>query len=157
MVCFHPALFLVLVCTGVATLPVKKRVEARRSLTRVSAVRFPDARIFPLDSGPDAAMVLRHLATQHQRHLGFRSRRPHLLAQRATYTPGAAGLGTLLVSGYVRGRPLKVDRIVHIVGHGDFQLRQVDAPPDPLPLLSTSRPPKPGKGGDVEMLVSLFS
>ncbi|XP_023660690.1 pre-rRNA-processing protein TSR1 homolog [Paramormyrops kingsleyae] len=142
----------VLVCTGVAALPVKKRVEARRSLARIIAARFPDARIFPLDSGPDAALLLRHLAMQRQRRLGFRSRRAHLLAQRVTYTPGAAGLGTLHVSGYVRGRPLKVDRIVHIVGHGDFQLRQVDAPPDPLPLLSTSRPPKPGKGEDVEML-----
>ncbi|CAJ1065222.1 pre-rRNA-processing protein TSR1 homolog [Xyrichtys novacula] len=99
---------------------------------------------------------------QRQRKLGFRSRRSHLLAQHVTFTPnspgegtggGPTGLGTLCVSGYVRGRPLKVDRLVHISGHGDFQLSQIDAPTDPLPLnLTTARPAKPGKGGDVDMM-----
>ncbi|CAB1347956.1 unnamed protein product [Coregonus sp. 'balchen'] len=62
------------------------------------------------------------------------------------------GLGTLRVSGYVRGCPLQVDRLVHISGFGDFQLSQIDAPIDPLPLNSmTARPAKPGKEGDVGM------
>lgn len=43
-------------------------------------------------------------------------------------------VGTLKVSGFVRGQTLNVNSLVHIVGHGDFQLSQVDAPPDPLSL-----------------------
>uniref|UniRef100_H3DFJ4 Pre-rRNA-processing protein TSR1 homolog n=1 Tax=Tetraodon nigroviridis TaxID=99883 RepID=H3DFJ4_TETNG len=150
-----------LVCLGVSDLPVKKRVEARRALSKIAEVRFPDTRLFPLDSDQDATLLLRHLGSQKQRKLGFRSRRSHLLAQRVTFTPnshsegsggGPSGLGTLCVSGYVRGRPLRVDRLVHISGHGDFQLSQIDAPSDPLPLnLTTSRSTKPGKGGDVDM------
>uniref|UniRef100_A0A4W6G6M7 Pre-rRNA-processing protein TSR1 homolog n=1 Tax=Lates calcarifer TaxID=8187 RepID=A0A4W6G6M7_LATCA len=155
-----------LVCQGVSDLPVKKRVESKRALSKITEVRFPDARLFPLDSEQDATLLLRHLGTQRQRKLGFRSRRSHLLAQHVTFTPngpaegmggGPTGLGTLCVSGYVRGRPLRVDRLVHISGHGDFQLSQIDASTDPLPLhLTTPRPAKPGKGGDVDMLVGVF-
>lgn len=156
-----------LVCLGVSDLPVKKRVEARRALSKIAEVRFPDTRLFPLDSDQDATLLLRHLGSQKQRKLGFRSRRSHLLAQRVTFTPsshseasggGSSSLGTLCVSGYVRGRPLRVDRLVHISGHGDFQLSQIDAPSDPLPLnLTTGRSTKPGKGGDVDMQVSAQS
>lgn len=152
-----------LVCQGVSDLPVKKRVEARRALSKITEIRFPDARLFPLDSEQDATLLLRHLGSQRQRKLGFRSRRSHLLAQHVTFMPnspiegtggGPSGLGTLCVSGYVRGRPLRVDRLVHISGYGDFQLSQIDAPPDPLTLnLTTSRLAKPGKGRDVDMLV----
>ncbi|XP_013867928.1 pre-rRNA-processing protein TSR1 homolog [Austrofundulus limnaeus] len=149
-----------LVCQGVSEIPVKKRVESRRALSKITEIRFPDARLFPLDSEQDTTLLLRHLGSQKQRKLGFRSRRSHLLAQHVTFTPnspsegtgsGPTGLGTLCVSGYVRGRALKVDRLVHISGHGDFQLSQVDAPPDPLPLNVTSKTRKPGKGGDFEM------
>lgn len=161
MTLFHVAL----VCQGVSDIPVKKRVESKRALSKITEVRFPDARLFPLDSEQDATLLLRHLGTQRQRKLGFRSRRSHLLGQHVTFTPnipaegttgGNTGLGTLCVSGYVRGRPLQVDRLVHISGHGDFQLSQIDAPSDPLPLNSTSRPAKLSKGGDIDMQVRVF-
>ncbi|KAG7470617.1 hypothetical protein MATL_G00115770 [Megalops atlanticus] len=149
-----------LVCQGVSDLAVKKRSEARRALLRTVETRFPEARLFSLDSEEEAPLLLRHLGAQRQRRLGFRSRRAHVLAQHASYAPGsgeapggvATGTGTLRVSGYVRGRPLQVNRLVHIVGHGDFQLSRIEAPPDPLPLTFTSScPGKPKKGGDVEM------
>ncbi|XP_056329752.1 pre-rRNA-processing protein TSR1 homolog [Danio aesculapii] len=144
-----------LVCQGVADLAVKKRTESRRALSRLVESRFPEARLFPVDSDQDGVLLLRHLSAQKQRRLGFRSRRSHLLAQRATYVPNnsqnGTGLGTLCVSGYVRGCPLQVNHLVHITGHGDFQLSQIDAPADPLPIvLSASRPVKPGR--DVEMM-----
>lgn len=148
-----------LVCQGVGDLAVKKRVDCRRALSKIAEVRFPNARLFPLDTEQDAMLLLRHLATQRQRKLGFRSKRAHLLAQHVTFTPNSSevtggaptGLGTLCVSGYVRGHPLQVDRLVHITGHGDFQLGQIDAPSDPLPLGATPRPEKPGKGGNIDM------
>lgn len=150
-----------LVCQGLSDISVKKRVDFRKALSKITEVRFPDTRVFSLDSDQEATLLLRHLGSQRQRKLGFRSRRSHLLAEHVSFTPnspaegtgsGPTGLGTLCVSGYVRGRPLHADRLVHISGHGDFQLSQIDAPPDPLPLnLTTVRPTKPGKGIDVEM------
>ncbi|KTG06816.1 hypothetical protein cypCar_00005551 [Cyprinus carpio] len=149
-----------LVCQGVADLAVKKRSESRRVLSRLVESHFPDARLFPVDSEQDATLLLRHLSAQKQRRLGFRSRRSHLLAQRATYIPNtsqnggggpATGLGTLCVSGYIRGSPLQVNRLVHITGHGDFQLSQIDAPADPLPIVTAApRLVKPVR--DVEMM-----
>ncbi|XP_063061131.1 pre-rRNA-processing protein TSR1 homolog [Engraulis encrasicolus] len=149
-----------LVCQGVSDLALKKRADCKRLLAKQVESRFPDARLFPLDSDQDATLLLRHLGAQRQRRLGFRSRRPHLLAQRVAFTPNppaqqgapTTGLGTLQVSGYVRGRPMDVNRLVHIVGHGDFQLGQIDAPEDPLPIQATVRAAKPGRGGDVEMM-----
>ena len=145
-----------------SALAVKKRSDCRRSLSKMVESRFPDARLFTLDSDQDATVLLRHLGAQKQRRLGFRSRRANLLAQRVAFTPNPTtegaptGLGTLRVSGYVRGRPMQVNRLVHIVGHGDFQLSQIDAPEDPLPIQATApRPAKPGREGDVEMMVSL--
>ncbi|XP_035241528.1 pre-rRNA-processing protein TSR1 homolog [Anguilla anguilla] len=143
----------VLVCQGVSALPVKKQVECKRALQRVAETRFPGAKLFPLDTEEEATLLLRHLGVQKQKRLGFRSHRSHLLAQHASYTPhpadSATGTGTLCVSGYVRGRPLQVNRLVHIVGHGDFQLSRVDAPPDPLPLLFSTQPKR--EKGDMEM------
>ncbi|KAG9265207.1 hypothetical protein AMEX_G21577 [Astyanax mexicanus] len=151
-----------LVCQGIADLPVKKRAESRRALSRLTEARFPDARLFPLDSDQDAVLLLRHLGAQKQRRLAFRSRRSHMLVQSASYTLNSTlndtdrpptGLGTLRVSGYVRGCPLQVNRLVHIAGHGDFQLSQISAPVDPLPINTTSsHPAKPARGGDVEMM-----
>lgn len=34
------------------------------------------------------------------------------------------------VTGYLRGKPLSVNSLVHIPGWGDFQMNQIDAPPD---------------------------
>lgn len=143
-----------LICHGLTDLPMKKRVEAKRVLSKITETRFPDARLFSLDTEQEATLLLRHLGSQRQRKLGFRSRRSHLLAQNVSFTPnpeGNTGLGTLLVSGYVRGCPLSVDRLLHISGHGDFQLSQIDAPSDPLPLnISAQRVAKLEK--DVHMM-----
>uniref|UniRef100_A0A8D0GIX9 Pre-rRNA-processing protein TSR1 homolog n=1 Tax=Sphenodon punctatus TaxID=8508 RepID=A0A8D0GIX9_SPHPU len=121
---------------GTAAVPLKKQVEAKKRLSKAIEKRFPEPRLFPLNTEQESALLLRHLATQKQRHLAFRDRRAYLFAHAASFVPSQESslVGTLKVSGYVRGRPLDVNRLVHIVGHGDFQLSQVDAPPDPLAL-----------------------
>ncbi|NXG52133.1 TSR1 protein, partial [Psilopogon haemacephalus] len=121
---------------GGTDLPPKKRIDARKKLTKAIEKRFPEAKLFPLNTEQESSLLLRHLATQKQRHLAFRDRRPHLLAYAAEFVPGQDSdlVGTLKVSGFVRGQTLSVNSLVHIVGHGDFQISQVDAPPDPLSL-----------------------
>ncbi|NXY80989.1 TSR1 protein, partial [Alcedo cyanopectus] len=121
---------------GGTDLPPKKRIDARKKLCKALEKRFPEAKLFPLNTEQESSLLLRHLATQKQRHLSFRDRRAHLLAHTAQFLPTQeSGLvGTLKVSGFVRGQPLHVNSLVHIVGHGDFQMSQVDAPPDPLSL-----------------------
>lgn len=40
-------------------------------------------------------------------------------------------MGTLKITGYLRGTTLSVNQLIHIPGLGDFQMSQIDAPPDP--------------------------
>ncbi|NXF94118.1 TSR1 protein, partial [Eubucco bourcierii] len=121
---------------GGTDLPPKKRIDARKKLAKAIEKRFPEAKLFPLNTEQESSLLLRHLATQKQRHLVFRDRCPHLLAYAAEFVPSQESdlVGTLKVSGFVRGQTLSVNSLVHIVGHGDFQISQVDAPPDPLSL-----------------------
>ena len=46
--------------------------------------------------------------------------------------------GTLKLTGYLRGRNLSVNRLVHLPGWGDYQMTQIDAVNDPYPLLPKS-------------------
>ncbi|NXI33241.1 TSR1 protein, partial [Sterrhoptilus dennistouni] len=121
---------------GGTDLPPKKRIDARKKLSKSIEKRFPEAKLFPLNTEQESSLLLRHLSSQKQRHLAFRDRRAHLLARAAEFVPSQDSdlVGTLKVSGFVRGQTLNVNSLVHIVGHGDFQLSQVDAPPDPLSL-----------------------
>ncbi|XP_077150607.1 pre-rRNA-processing protein TSR1 homolog [Ranitomeya variabilis] len=141
----------VLAVQGMNEIPIKKKNDAKKNLSKMIEKRFPDAKLFNLDSDQEAALLLRQMSTQKQRHLAFRGRRCYMLAHRADFQPSdESGLvGTLKVSGYVRGQELNVNRLIHIVGHGDFQMSQIDASPDPYPL--NPRVHKSKKGQDVEM------
>ncbi|KAM9321008.1 pre-rRNA-processing protein TSR1 homolog [Gastrophryne carolinensis] len=137
---------------GMNEIPIKKRTDVKKQLSKLIEKRFPDAKLFHLDAAAEAGILLRQMATQKQRHLAFRSRRSYLLAQKVDFQPSDTGLmGTLKVSGYVRGQELDVNGLVHIVGFGDFQMSQIDAPPDPYPLNPRVHKEKAKKGHDVDM------
>ncbi|XP_056414698.1 pre-rRNA-processing protein TSR1 homolog isoform X2 [Hyla sarda] len=138
---------------GVSDIPIKKRTDAKKHLSKLIEKRFPDAKLFHLDTAQEAALLLRQISTQKQRHLTFRDRRSYMLAHRVDFQPSdESGLvGTLKVSGYVRGQELDVNRLIHIVGHGEFQMMQIDAPPDPYPLNPRAHKTKAKKEQDVEM------
>uniref|UniRef100_F7FZN4 Pre-rRNA-processing protein TSR1 homolog n=1 Tax=Monodelphis domestica TaxID=13616 RepID=F7FZN4_MONDO len=138
---------------GVGGLPPKKQTEAKKKLSKALEKRFPGDRLLHLDTRQDAVLLLRQLANQKQRHLSFRDRRAYLFAHAADFVPSQESslVGTLKVSGYVRGQTLDVNRLLHIVGHGDFQIKQIDAPADPFPL--NPRVIKARKGLDMAMQV----
>ncbi|XP_061448400.1 pre-rRNA-processing protein TSR1 homolog [Rhineura floridana] len=131
---------------GLSDQPLKKQIDCRKKLCKAIEKRFPEARLFPLNTERESALLLQHLASQKQRHLAFRDRRAHLLATVAEFVPNSdcALVGTLKVTGYVRGQNLNVNSLVHIVGHGDFQMSQVDASPElfALNLRAANRPSK---------------
>ncbi|XP_078061021.1 pre-rRNA-processing protein TSR1 homolog [Mustelus asterias] len=139
----------VFVVQGINDLPIKKRVDTKKNLSKMLEKRFLDAKLFHLDTEQEAVLLIRHIATQKQRHIAFRDRRSYLLAEQVAFEAGDEGglVGTLKVSGYVRGHGLNVNRLVHIVGHGDFQMCQIDGPPDPMPL----HPKAPKRREDSEM------
>ncbi|KAI6050619.1 pre-rRNA-processing protein TSR1 homolog isoform X1 [Marmota monax] len=121
---------------GFSGIPLKKQIDARKKLSKAVEKRFPDDRLLLLDTQQEAATLLRQLANQKRRHLAFRDRRAYLFTHAADFVPSEENklVGTLKISGYVRGQTLNVNSLLHIVGHGDFQMKQIDAPIDPFPL-----------------------
>uniref|UniRef100_UPI00358E9302 pre-rRNA-processing protein TSR1 homolog isoform X2 n=1 Tax=Myxine glutinosa TaxID=7769 RepID=UPI00358E9302 len=127
----------VLATPGASAIPLKRRSEARRNITRHMDRRFPGTRSpLNLDSEMDAVLLLRQAWEQRRRCLSLRRARPYLLAHHTEFQSGTepGGLGTLCITGYVRGSPMDVNGLIHITGYGDFQLNQIDALDDPLPF-----------------------
>lgn len=48
-------------------------------------------------------------------------------------------VGTLEVTGFLRGVPLNVNNLVHIPGLGDFQMSRIDAPPADIYKMDKNR------------------
>lgn len=121
---------------GLPSLPPKRQTDARKKLNKTVEKRFPEDKLLLLDTRQESGMLLRQLANQKQRRLAFRDRRAYLFAHVADFVPSEESdlVGTLKISGYIRGRTLNVNSLLHIVGHGDFQMNQIDAPVDPFPL-----------------------
>uniref|UniRef100_A0A1D5R0N3 Pre-rRNA-processing protein TSR1 homolog n=1 Tax=Macaca mulatta TaxID=9544 RepID=A0A1D5R0N3_MACMU len=136
---------------GISGLPLKKQIDARKKLSKAVEKRFPHDKFLLLDTQQEAGMLLRQLANQKQQHLAFRDRRAYLFAHAVDFVPSEENnlVGTLKISGYVRGQTVNVNRLLHIVGHGDFQMKQIDAPGDPFPL--NPRRIKPQKDPDMAM------
>ena len=53
------------------------------------------------------------------------------------------------MTGYLRGRVLSVNGLVHLPGWGDFQMSQIDAANDPYTLTATGGARKKGSDGMV--------
>lgn len=74
-------------------------------------------------------MALRLISNHHQRVIHYCDARPHLLAENMTFEPNSdttdVPRGTLKICGFVRGKSLCVNRLVHLPGCGDFQMSQV--------------------------------
>ncbi|XP_027056912.1 pre-rRNA-processing protein TSR1 homolog isoform X1 [Pocillopora damicornis] len=122
---------------GLEEVPSKKRNDVKKHIQKIVEKRFPRDKIHNLESSQDALVALRLISNQHQRVIHFRDIRPHLLAESTTFEPNSEVIdvprGTLKVCGFVRGKNLSVNRLVHLPGYGDFQMSQIDAPADPFP------------------------
>ncbi|XP_065830508.1 pre-rRNA-processing protein TSR1 homolog [Oscarella lobularis] len=124
------------VVQGFDRFPSKRQTNMKKSQPKVVEKRFPSDRIQILDSDSDVASFLRRVATQKTKHVQWRDKWPHLLIEQTQFQCDSESeeFGTLSVSGYVRGRGLSVDGLIHLPELGDFQMRQIDAPPDPCSL-----------------------
>ena len=126
------------------SIPDRKKADTKKSIVKSLETWFPDAKQYPLDSAMEAALLLRHIANQKQRTVFYREHRPFLLADKFEFVTTAdesedKSIGTLKISGFVRGQPLDVNRLVHIPGFGDFQMQQIEAPPDPYSIKNIKR------------------
>ncbi|XP_029634868.1 pre-rRNA-processing protein TSR1 homolog [Octopus sinensis] len=118
------------------SIPQKKQSDTRKFIQKCIDKWLPDAKFHSLDNNQDGLVVLRQIANHKLRSIKYRENRPHLLAESVVYELNSEleDAGTLKLTGFLRGRSLNVNHLVHLPGWGDFQMLQIDSPNDPYPL-----------------------
>ncbi|XP_067940216.1 pre-rRNA-processing protein TSR1 homolog [Watersipora subatra] len=136
---------------GVKGIPVKKQTEVKKLLNKDIEARFTGSKVHICDSASDAQLLLRFITQQKLKVIKSREMRPHILAEQLDFVPNDDDQtsGTLKVTGYLRGPPLSVNRLVHIPGYGDYQINRILAPTDPYPLVLA--PEQRKRNNDVDM------
>lgn len=121
---------------GLKHVPIKKQSDTKKNITKQLEKWFPEVKLHPIDSQKDAGLVLRLLANQKQKPIFYREKRPYMLVDHVQMDSDNAEnvKGTLKISGYIRGKQLSVNRLIHLPGLGDFQMKQIDLPSDPYTI-----------------------
>eukprot|EP00249_Psilotum_nudum_P022647 c28597_g2_i1 orf=239-2698(+) len=130
---------------GLAELPVKRQMEVKKACALAfGAVVAKDCKVFSVDVAEDCQQVLRYFSEHRLSSPSWRNQRSFVMSQQLQFLPDAqdSESGTLQLSGYVRGRSLSVNQLVHLGGVGDFQLKQIDILEDPCPLHLCQKPSK---------------
>lgn len=125
------------VVQGLEKLKGKKQADMRKW-----GQRFFDTEFAGQAKAVDASntnLLGRTLGTTPVRRVHWRSSRSYILAESVKVVTlddsnGAEQHGTLHVRGYIRGRPLDVNQMVHICDAGHFRMRQINSAKEPLPV-----------------------
>jgi pre-rRNA-processing protein TSR1 len=111
--------------------PPKRRPQVIASLKSFINYFFPTVeKVLSLDSRQESSNAVRSLCTATPKGIRWRDDRSWMLIESVKW-PEATGdlVDDVVVTGVVRGKGLKADRIVHIPGWGDFQVDSITASP----------------------------
>jgi pre-rRNA-processing protein TSR1 len=112
--------------------PPKKRPQVIASLKSYINHFFPSIdKVLSLDSRQECSNVVRGLCTATPKGIRWREDRSWMLIQDVQWPETSSDSTNVTVTGVVRGKGLKADRIVHIPGWGDFQVDSITAAPLP--------------------------
>ena len=99
----------------------KDRSQILKSLLSFMQYFVPNqTRVFDLHSSSDSLNMLRSLSEGKPSDVRWREGRSWIVGERSEWREG-----NLSVTGFVRGSGLCPNRLVHIPGHGDFQIDKV--------------------------------
>ena len=104
-----------------ASLDQKSRARVLKSLLSFIQYFVPSqTRVYDIHSSSDRLNALRSLCEGKPSDVRWRENRSYMLGEDVAWSDGV-----LRVTGYVRGSQLSPDRLVHIPGHGDYQIQCV--------------------------------
>ncbi|KAK5171598.1 hypothetical protein LTR04_001136 [Oleoguttula sp. CCFEE 6159] len=117
--------------------PAKRKPQVVTSLKSFITHFFPaQEKVHSLDSRQECANVVRSLCTVTPKGVRWREDRSWMLVEEARWptsegnqTESATLSGTVVLTGVVRGRGLKADRLVQVGDWGDFQIEKIVAAP----------------------------
>ncbi|KAJ2907457.1 ribosome biogenesis protein tsr1, partial [Coemansia aciculifera] len=122
----HPGVFPIV--QGMDAVGSKRQGDVKKSLQSFMSHFFPTAdRVYSTDTPTDALAILRMITGQAPRGIKWRDIRPYMLADSVEFEPSAdnAEIGSLALTGFLRGANLSANRLVHIPNFGDFQIDHI--------------------------------
>jgi pre-rRNA-processing protein TSR1 len=110
--------------------PVKMQAPIKKSLLSYMDVHFPgsDAKLYSTGQAPEAIGFLRNITSLRPKGMVWRDKHAYMVADEVEYVDDESlesGVGTLKVTGYIRGSNLSANRLIHIQNLGDFQISKI--------------------------------
>ncbi|KAF5210899.1 hypothetical protein E0198_002185 [Clavispora lusitaniae] len=100
--------------------------DIRQSLQSFFSHFFPNEdKLFALENTSECLNCIRAIAQKFPKSVNWRDARAYILADQ-TYWHGEGESGFVVVEGTARGIGFNANRLVHIPGHGDFQLERIE-------------------------------
>ncbi|PRT53347.1 Ribosome biogenesis protein TSR1 [Wickerhamiella sorbophila] len=101
---------------------VKQQAQVRSSLSQWYAHFFPEAeKLQRLDTN-EALTTARIICQKTPKGVNWRNERPYVVIEKLEQNPTN---GALAIQGYVRGRTLNPDTLMHIQGFGDLKIENI--------------------------------
>ncbi|KAF4389095.1 hypothetical protein F8388_026824 [Cannabis sativa] len=116
---------------------MKRRHDMKKLCISSLVSEFPeDCKFYPADTTDELHKFMWLFKEQRLSVPHWRSQRAYLMAQKVDVIAdsGDSEKCTLLLTGYLRGRNLSVNQLVHVSGAGDYQLCKIEILKDPYPL-----------------------
>lgn len=116
--------------------PSSKQRESLRKAVAKTIDKWSSTKsgVYFFDSNTDMLQILRQLPTIRKKAGVNQSRRPYMFVDNAEMADVSNGMGTLKLTGYIRGAPLNVNKLIHIQGWGNFQMSKIISVKDPRAL-----------------------
>ncbi|KAL4933441.1 small subunit rRNA maturation protein TSR1 [Aspergillus undulatus] len=113
--------------------PPKKRPQVAGSLKSFLNHFFPSVdKVLSIDSRQECSNAIRSLCTATPKGIRWRDDRSWMLIENVAWPESVSNeVDDVVLTGVVRGKGLKADRLVHIPGWGDFQIDSITAAPLP--------------------------
>src|ERR1700712_2030793 len=114
--------------------PAKKRPQVQASLKSFITHFFPTIeKVNSLDSRQECLNVVRSLCSTTPKGIRWREDRSWMVVENVRWPSGKQAMGDegnvgeVILTGVVRGKGLKVDRLVQVGDWGDFQVDKITA------------------------------
>lgn len=114
--------------------PAKKRPQVASSLKSFVNHFFPSVeKVMSLDARQECSNIIRSLCTATPKGIRWRDERSWMFIEQVQWPEtNSETVDDVVVTGIVRGKGLKADRIAHIPGWGDMQIESITAAPLPI-------------------------
>ncbi|OQR82743.1 pre-rRNA-processing protein TSR1 [Achlya hypogyna] len=118
----------------------KVEADCRKYGQRFFATEFGEAIKVALGNNP--VQVMRAVLTVQPKVLHWREIRSYMHATAVQFVQESEAAGALHITGYLRGKPLSANQLIHLTDIGTYQLSHVTKGDDPNVLLARADPAK---------------